>query len=62
LPRPQPRATAQVDLPLVQELAEPARKAYTATYGEPAPTLTVDARDHLAPPPKGVDDEEGVSW
>jgi hypothetical protein len=46
---------------LVQELVEPARKAYMAAYGEAAPTLTVDSRDYLPPPPKG-DDDDSVSW
>lgn len=50
----------QVDLPLVRELVEPARAQYAAQHGAAAPTLTVDARDHLPPPPKG-DGDEGAS-
>ncbi|KAI8470782.1 MAG: vacuolar ATP synthase subunit E [Monoraphidium minutum] len=47
----------QADLALVKEVADAARKAYAAAYGGEAPTLTVDGRDFLAPPPKGADDE-----
>lgn len=46
----------------MKELCEPARKAYSSTFGEDAPTLTVDAKDFLPPPPKTGDENEGVTW
>ncbi|KIY93242.1 V-type H+-transporting ATPase subunit E [Monoraphidium neglectum] len=52
----------QVDLALVKELVEPARKAYAAAFGEEAPTITIDSRDFLPPPPKAGDaDAAGCS-
>ncbi|KAG2422445.1 hypothetical protein HXX76_016015 [Chlamydomonas incerta] len=46
----------QVDLLLVKEVVEPARKAYTAMFGSEAPVLTVDQTTFLPPPP--ADGEE----
>jgi hypothetical protein len=49
---------------LAKELLEPARKQFAASYGKDAPTLTLDQRDFLPPPPsdKGDDGDEAVSW
>jgi V-type H+-transporting ATPase subunit E len=54
----------QCDLMLAKELLEPARKQFTASYGKDAPTLTLDQRDFLPPPPSGKNDDgdEAVSW
>eukprot|EP00775_Hariotina_reticulata_P010517 gene10517-10677_t len=41
----------QCDLMIAKELLEPARKQYTAVYGSEAPTLTLDQRAFLPPPP-----------
>lgn len=50
----------QVDLLLVKEVVEPARKAYTAMFGTEAPALTVDQTTFLPPPP--TDGDEVESW
>jgi hypothetical protein len=52
----------QVDLALVKELVEPARKAYAAAFGEEAPTITIDSRDFLPPPPKAGDADAAGWW
>lgn len=54
----------QCDVMLAKELLEPARKQFAASFGKDAPTLTLDQRDFLAPPPsgKGDDGDEAVSW
>jgi V-type H+-transporting ATPase subunit E len=41
----------QVDLILVKEIIEPARKAFTALFQQEAPTLTLDQNTFLPPPP-----------
>ncbi|PNH03090.1 V-type proton ATPase subunit E1 [Tetrabaena socialis] len=46
----------QVDLMLVKEVLEPARKSYTALFGAEAPALTLDQATFLAPPPTEGDD------
>ncbi|KAF6264485.1 vacuolar ATP synthase subunit E [Scenedesmus sp. NREL 46B-D3] len=53
----------QSDLMLAKEVLEPARKQYSASYGKESPTLTLDQRDFLPPPPSGKGDEgdEAVS-
>lgn len=43
----------QVDLILVKEILEPARKNYTALFQEEAPALTLDQNSFLPPPPSG---------
>ncbi|PNW70799.1 hypothetical protein CHLRE_17g734500v5 [Chlamydomonas reinhardtii] len=48
----------QVDLLLVKEVVEPARKAYTAMFGTEAPALTVDQTTFLPPPPTDGDEVE----
>jgi V-type H+-transporting ATPase subunit E len=55
----------QCDLMIAKELLEPARKQYTAVYGSEAPTLTIDQRNFLPPPPSkdlADDADEAVSW
>lgn len=54
----------QCDLSLAKEIMDPARKQYAASYGSEAPTLTLDQRDFLPPPPAKTnsDDDEGVTW
>lgn len=54
----------QCDLMLAKEILEPARKQYAATYGKESPTLTLDQRDFLPPPPSGGadDGDEYSSW
>lgn len=49
----------QADLMMVRDVSEAARKQYTAVYGEEAPTLTIDQKDFLPPPPTSNDDVEG---
>lgn len=41
----------QVDLMTVREVLDTARKNYTAMFGEEAPTLTLDQKYFLSPPP-----------
>ncbi|KAG2485030.1 hypothetical protein HYH03_016233 [Edaphochlamys debaryana] len=48
----------QVDLMLVKEVVDPARKAYTAMFGVEAPAVAVDQANFLAPPPTDSDDVE----
>ncbi|GIL77991.1 hypothetical protein Vretimale_7389 [Volvox reticuliferus] len=48
----------QVDLLLVKEVLEPARKAYTAMFGAEAPFLSLDQTNFLPPPPADDDDLE----
>lgn len=50
----------QVDLMLAKEVLEPARKQYTALFGEDAPTLSLDSTTFLPPPPGAG--EEIESW
>lgn len=50
----------QVDLLLVKEVMDPARKAYTAMFGAEAPALALDQATFLPPPPTDGDDVE--SW
>lgn len=54
----------QCDLSLAKEIMEPARKQYAASYGSEAPSLTLDQRDFLPPPPAKAtaDEQEGVTW
>jgi hypothetical protein len=49
---------------VAKDVLESARKQYAASYGKDAPTLTLDQRDFLPPPPsgKGDDGDEAVSW
>eukprot|EP00878_Enallax_costatus_P001437 GHUV01001587.1.p1 GENE.GHUV01001587.1~~GHUV01001587.1.p1 ORF type:complete len:237 (+),score=77.33 GHUV01001587.1:148-858(+) len=53
----------QSDLAIAREILDPARKQYAATYGNEAPSLTLDQRDFLPPPPAKTtsDDDEGVT-
>lgn len=51
----------QVDLILVKEVLEPARKNYTALFQEEAPVLALDQSSFLPPPPQGNSDE-AMSW
>eukprot|EP00199_Chlamydomonas_sp_CCMP681_P005904 CAMPEP_0119102726 /NCGR_PEP_ID=MMETSP1180-20130426/1364_1 /TAXON_ID=3052 ORGANISM="Chlamydomonas cf sp, Strain CCMP681" /NCGR_SAMPLE_ID=MMETSP1180 /ASSEMBLY_ACC=CAM_ASM_000741 /LENGTH=227 /DNA_ID=CAMNT_0007087055 /DNA_START=121 /DNA_END=804 /DNA_ORIENTATION=- len=44
----------QVDLVLVKEVLEPARKAFTALFQEEAPVLSLDQASFLPPPPTGA--------
>eukprot|EP00798_Chlamydomonas_sp_ICE-L_P030472 gene30472-35485_t len=46
----------QVDLTMVKDVLEPARKAYFALFNEEAPSLTMD-QDHFLPPPPTGDSE-----
>ncbi|GFR51972.1 hypothetical protein Agub_g14499 [Astrephomene gubernaculifera] len=48
----------QVDLLLVKEVMDPARKAYTAMFGAEAPALAVDQTKFLPPPPTDGEDVE----
>lgn len=48
----------QVDLLLVKEVMDPARKAYTAMFGAEAPALALDQATFLPPPPTDGDDVE----
>jgi V-type H+-transporting ATPase subunit E len=51
----------QVDLVLVKEILETARKNFTALFQEEAPVLTLDQSSFLPPPPQAnVDDS--LSW
>ncbi len=55
----------QVDLALAKALLEPARKQYTACYGEDAPSLSLDQRTFLPPPPASSasgDADDASSW
>jgi V-type H+-transporting ATPase subunit E len=54
----------QCDVMVAKDVLESARKQYAASYGKDAPTLTLDQRDFLPPPPsgKGDDGDEAVSW
>lgn len=47
----------QVDLMAVKECLEVARKNYTAMFQAEAPTLTLDQKEFLAPPPVSMSDE-----
>lgn len=47
----------QVDLILVKEMLEPARKQFTALFHQEAPTLTLDQSSFLPPPPTGTGDD-----
>ncbi len=47
----------QVDLAAVRDSLEPARKNYAAVFGEEAPSLTLDQKDFLPPPPTNATDE-----
>lgn len=49
----------QVDLILVKEVLEPARKNFTALFQQDAPVLTLDQSSFLPPPPQG-NAEDGV--
>lgn len=51
----------QVDLMAVKECLEIARKNYTAMFNTEAPTLTLDQKEFLAPPPVNATDE-GSFW
>lgn len=48
----------KVDLPLVKEVLEPAKKKYAQEYGQGTPLLSIDERDFLPPPPTGDDEVE----
>ena len=50
----------QVDLVLVKEVLETARKNYTALFQDEAPAVSLDQSSFLPPPPQGNDD--AVSW
>lgn len=50
----------QVDLILVKEILEGARKQYTALFQEEAPALSLDQSSFLPPPPQG--NEDTASW
>lgn len=50
----------QVDLILVKEIMDSARKNYQALFQEEAPALTLDQQTFLPPPPSG--NEELASW
>eukprot|EP00197_Chlamydomonas_leiostraca_P009605 CAMPEP_0202863548 /NCGR_PEP_ID=MMETSP1391-20130828/4140_1 /ASSEMBLY_ACC=CAM_ASM_000867 /TAXON_ID=1034604 /ORGANISM="Chlamydomonas leiostraca, Strain SAG 11-49" /LENGTH=234 /DNA_ID=CAMNT_0049543195 /DNA_START=84 /DNA_END=788 /DNA_ORIENTATION=+ len=47
----------QVDLILVKEILETARKNYTALFQEEAPAITLDQSSFLPPPPQGSNEE-----
>lgn len=42
----------QVDLMTVRDILEPARTTYRAMFGDDAPTLTLDQKNFLPPPPE----------
>lgn len=48
----------QIDLMAVREILEPARKQYTAMYSEEAPSVTLDQKDFLPPPPVDLNNTE----
>lgn len=50
----------KVDLDVVKSTLEPAKAKYQKEFGKPAPTLTVDEKTFLPPPPSGNDELE--SW
>ncbi len=51
----------QVDLVLVKEILEPARKNFTALFQEEAPVLTLDQSSFLPPPPQGTAADDHLS-
>mmetsp|Transcript_15134 Transcript_15134/g.32830 ORF Transcript_15134/g.32830 Transcript_15134/m.32830 type:complete len:233 (+) Transcript_15134:132-830(+) len=51
----------QVDLLVVKEVMEPARKQYTALFQEEAPALTLDQATFLPPPPTSNDEIESCN-
>jgi V-type H+-transporting ATPase subunit E len=51
----------QVDLMAVKECLDVARRNYTAQFQQEAPTLTLDQKDFLPPPPVNMGDE-GSYW
>jgi V-type H+-transporting ATPase subunit E len=60
----EPAATVrcrQVDLILVKEVLEPARKSYTALFQAEAPALTLDQATFLPPPPSANASDEAAS-
>lgn len=62
----EPKATVrcrQVDLALVKEVLEPARKAYAALVSGEAPALTLDSATFLPPPPTSMNEgDASASW
>lgn len=50
----------QVDVMVVKEVLDTARKNYTSAFGEEAPALLLDQAEFLPPPPQKEDDV--TSW
>ena len=52
----------QVDLVMVRELLEPARKQFASQHKEDAPLLTLDQSSFLPPPPQTGKEEGETRW
>lgn len=53
----------EVDKDLVKESAEAAKSKFKDNFpGIAVPTLVIDTKSYLAPPPSGKNEEESDSW